>query len=176
MTGRRVLAVGAAGAGRRPVSDCQPRQAGEDRAEVGGDQVERLRHLQDEGGVEDVLGRRAAMEIGSELRRQLCLDRLDEGDRRHTGGLGRATEAGEVEVVGADLLDRGGEAVAAQPYFASARASAASVRSIAASRARSANTARIASVAKSGPVSAESRAEKVMAVTSPESSSNGSPT
>ena len=46
---------------------------------------------------------------------------------------------------------------------ASARASAASTRSMAPMRALSENTARISAVAKSGPVSAESSAEKLIA-------------
>src|SRR5688500_17683398 len=56
----------------------------------------------------------------------------------------------------------GASASGTRPSRASARAKAASIRSMAAMRARSLNTARIASVAKSGPRSTESRGEKVM--------------
>ena len=95
--GRRRASGGALG---------EPGQPGEDRDEVGGDEVEALRHLQHQRGVDDVLRGRAEMEVAAELLRQPRLDRLGEGDDRNAGDRGLAAELGDVEVLRRDLLDR----------------------------------------------------------------------
>ena len=112
---RGVLAEGAAGAGRPAVARREPDQPGEDRVEVGGDQVEGLRHLQHERRVDDVLRGGGEMEVAAELLRQPRLDRLGEGDDRDARHRDLAAERREVEVLGRDLLDRRGEAPADDP-------------------------------------------------------------
>ena len=132
---RCVLAIGrrarrgAVGLGHRD-------QAGENAVEILMQQFEGVAHLQHERGIEDVLRRRALVERRFQLRRQELLDGLHERDRRDAGKRGRLSQSGEIECIGLDRLDGCGQARRASPSPACARARAASVRSIAASRAR----------------------------------------
>ncbi len=123
----------------------------------------RVAHLQDEGGVDHVLRRRAPVEGALELRRQPRLDGLQERDRRDARDRGVASEGVEVELVRVDRLDRRRELVGRE---AETRLRARQRRLHPQHRPRAGRGPKkppaSASVAKSGPVRPESRAEKVI--------------
>ena len=161
---RCVLPIGAPRARRRAVRLRHRDQAGENGRQILVQQLEGVAHLQHQRGIERCPAssrpcgtRLPAPPAGASARPSR---RGSSGRRPARSPLPARRDRG---CVGIDRLDGCGQRLAAQvPARACARARAASVRSIAASRARSENTARIRSVAKSGPVRPESSDEKAM--------------
>ncbi len=99
---RGVLAVGAPDARRARVLPRQRGEAVDDRNQVGGDQAEGVRHLQNQRRVDDVLAGGALVDMGAQLVRQQRLDRLDEGNGDDAGVARARAQRRDVEVVGLD--------------------------------------------------------------------------
>ncbi len=107
--GSRMLLIAASHAGRRAMPVGQTSEPGQDRADIDSDQLQRIAHAQNKGGIDDVLRGRTLVEGPLQFRCQPRLHRLDERDRRHAGYAGTPADRSDVQILGADRLDRGGQ-------------------------------------------------------------------